>query len=230
MKIHYLQHVKFENLGAIADWAKACHCSVSCTELYKPDPVFPDHSDYDLLIIMGGPMGVNDVEAHPWLIEEKKFIQNAIASDKYVLGICLGAQLIAASLGSNIAANKYTEIGWFPITFTDTATEHRIFSELDTSIHVLHWHGDRFEIPAGAMRIASSEACDNQGFLYGEKVLGLQCHLEMTVESLSELVKASESELTSEKYIQTKEQLLRETYFSNSLSALYTILDNWLAL
>lgn len=191
MRIHYFQHVTFEGLGAIADWAKAKGHTISVTKWYE-DPSLPSLQDFDMLIVMGGPMGVYEEDIHPWLITEKAFIRETIAADKPVLGICLGAQLIAAALGARVYPNGQKEIGWFPVQFKDGTTPT-----------VLHWHGDTFDLPENAVLLAESVACKNQAYQYGEKVIGLQFHFEMTPGSLDVMISHCEHELIPDTYIQT---------------------------
>jgi GMP synthase-like glutamine amidotransferase len=195
MRIHYFQHVTFEGLGAIADWAKAKGHTVTVTKWYD-NPILPSLLDVDMLIVMGGPMGVYEEDIYPWLITEKAFIREAIAADKPVLGICLGAQLIAAALGARVYPNQQKEIGWFPVQFNDGTTPT-----------VLHWHGDTFDLPENAILLAESVACKNQAYQYGEKVIGLQFHFEMTPEALDVMISHCEHELIPDTYIQTATEM-----------------------
>ena len=114
MRAHYLQHVPFENLGCIEDWLESQEFQITSTQFYE-DAVLPKPEDIDFLIIMGGPMSVNDEAQYPWLVQEKAFIQSFIKTQKPILGICLGAQLTASALGSSVYSNQMKEIGWFPI-------------------------------------------------------------------------------------------------------------------
>ncbi|MCF7818860.1 MAG: type 1 glutamine amidotransferase [Kiritimatiellales bacterium] len=191
MKLHYLQHVPFEGLGMIEDWAKAHGAEISSSQLFNGDPL-PDLGSFDWLVIMGGPMGIYDHDEHPWLIAEKAFIRSAIDSGKTVLGICLGAQLIADVLGAKVYPGPQKEIGWFPIKRA-AGTPDLIPEELT----VFHWHGDTFDIPDGAIRLASSAACKNQGFIYGDRVVALQFHLETTEESMEALIAHCSDELAN---------------------------------
>lgn len=200
MRIHYLQHVQFENLGNIENWIIKKGYKLSKTSLYNNEKL-PDIKSFDLLIVMGGPMNVYEENEYPWLKLEKEFIKQSIEEDKAVLGICLGAQLIANVLGSKIYKNEYKEIGWFPICLTDKALESPLFKNLNETFDVFHWHGDTFELPENSVRIAASEACINQGFIYNERVIGLQFHLESSMESIENLIKHCNNEIVSSKYI-----------------------------
>ncbi len=223
MKIHYLQHESFESLGCIEDWIKEREYPVSSTRFYQSS-VLPNLSDFDFLIVMGGPMGVYDEDKYPWMKDEKLFIRKAIENDKTVLGICLGSQLIAAAMGAKVRRNEYKEIGWFPIQIRN---DYKIFNGLPKEIMSAHWHGDTFDIPKGAIHIAESSACKNQAFIFNEKVIGLQFHLEFTNDSLKELIKNGRKELVKDRYVQTKEEILENPALLNTTNdLLYQMLDN----
>jgi len=227
MRILCLQHVPFEGPAALADWAQTRGHTIRCHPLYENTPP-PGLESFDFLLIMGGPMNIYEEAKYPWLATEKTLIRAAIDAGKYLLGICLGAQLIADALGATVAKGAQTEIGWFPIHPT---SECPAWCRLPASLPVMHWHGDRFEIPKGATRIAASEACDHQGFAYGERVLAWQCHLEATPESLAALTAACGDELTGGRYVMTAERLLAEpaeTYAAMQ-KALFDILDRMTA-
>ena len=198
MKIHWLQHVPFEGLGCIEPWLVEVRHVVACTRFWAGDRL-PDAESVDGLIVMGGPMGVYDEAIHPWLAEEKAFIKQIIVQNKPVLGICLGAQLIAEVLGAKVGKNKQREIGFFSL-----AGDGKIFPPEFTAFH---WHGDTFGIPDGAVHLAASAACGNQAFIYKDNVLGLQFHLETTEESLLALCKNCADEITNGSSIQTLEQM-----------------------
>ena len=225
MKIHYLQHVPFEGLGSIEAWARQHQHTLSVTRLYQNDP-WPLLEDFDWLIVMGGPMNIYEESQYPWLIQEKQFIKQAIAQDKTVIGICLGSQLIADILGSPVYSGKYKEIGWFPIELTTEAINSQLFQAFSPQLTVFHWHGDTFDLPPGATRLAYSEACQNQAFLYGNKVLGLQFHLESTSASVTQMLKHCSDELVEGKYIQTSADLLAsDQHFMTINDVMNTILD-----
>lgn len=205
MRAHYFQHVEFEGLGSIQPWLINSGYEITSSQFYKSYEL-PDVSDVDFLIVLGGPMSVNDEEIFPWLSEEKQYIKHFIATGKPVLGICLGAQLIANSLGALVYRNKETEIGWFPIKWTDEMFEPVFkFSSL---IDVFHWHGETFDIPEGAVRIAHNECCENQGFKFGESVVGLQFHLESTKTTVEQIVTHCGGELTQSFFIQSRDGII----------------------
>ena len=183
------------------------HHGLSVTRLYRGDTL-PGDSDYDWVVILGGPMSVRDEARHPWLTDEKRFIEGAIRKEKTVLGICLGAQLIADVLGAPVYKNSHKEIGWFPITRTVESDESPVFGSLPKRFLAFHWHGETFDLPSGAVRMAESEACLNQAFLYGQRVIGTQFHLESTRESVEALLGNCSGDLVRGKYIQSPEAML----------------------
>ncbi len=206
MHIHWLQHVPFEGLGMIDSWAARHGHSVSGTRLWADD-VLPQADSLDMLVIMGGPMGVNDVEAYPWLVGEKRFIGEVIGYKRVTLGICLGAQLLASACGARVYPHREKEIGWFPVRLDPDAPGwiKEIFPPLCT---VFHWHGDTFDIPPEAVLIASSDACKNQGFVVGEHMIGLQVHPEMTGDGVEALVDNCRDELVTTDWVQSEMRIL----------------------
>ncbi|MGH8657760.1 MAG: type 1 glutamine amidotransferase [Gammaproteobacteria bacterium] len=214
MRVHYLQHVPFERLGSIAPWLEAAGCEITNTRFFESAEL-PDPKMIDLLVVMGGPMSVNDEHEFPWLVPEKQFIRDAINSGKPVLGICLGAQLIASAMGASVYRNRVKEIGWFQIHGV-SSNDSSIFS-FPPAENVFHWHGETFDLPSGAIRLARSDGCENQAFQLGKSVIGLQFHLETTPESAQEIISNCRDELVPSKYRQTEEEILsakRESYKS----------------
>ncbi len=207
MRAQVLQHVPHEGLGNIADWLGDAGYDITTTRLYESTD-FPTPDHIDLLVAMGGPMSVNDEAVFPWLVEEKRFIRRVIEAGKPVLGICLGAQLIASALGAKVYPNREKEIGWFPVQGL-TTVEQTGFA-LPPSLEVFHWHGETFELPPGAIRLARSEGCDNQAFLLAPRVVGLQCHLETTPESAREIFESSRNELVASRFVQDEGEILAD--------------------
>lgn len=207
MRIHYLQHVPFENLGSMEPVLIERGHQLSSTHLYKNQQL-PSVNDLDWLIVMGGPMGIYDETDYPWLTLEKKFIKDAIDTGKKVLGICLGAQLIADALGAKIYKNKYREIGWFEILRHSEAASTILANVLSDRTDVFHWHGDTFDLPENAIPIAESEACKNQGFVFGNRVIALQFHLETTLRSAQLLIENCSDELDGSRYVQSADEML----------------------
>lgn len=206
MRIHYLQHVPFEGLGIIENWIQSKGYELTFTRFYKNDRL-PEVEEFDWLIIMGGPMSVNEEDKYSWLIKEKLLIKKAVDSGKIVMGICLGAQLIANVLGSKIYQNNLKEIGWFPVKKIEIKGRS-IFSDFPEQFLAFHWHGETFDLPEGSIHLASSECCKNQAFLYKDKVLGLQFHFEMNEKNIQTIVETCKDELVPGKYVQNESQLL----------------------
>jgi GMP synthase-like glutamine amidotransferase len=205
MRAHYLQHVPFEDLGSIELWLKTAGYEITNTQFFE-SAILPDLANFDLLVVMGGPMSVNDEPVYPWLVHEKKFIRRAIEAGKSVLGICLGAQLIASSLGARVYPNRHKEIGWFPVEGVPSSDDSMF--DFPPSLEVFHWHGETFDMPPGAVHLARSDACENQAFQIRKSVIGLQFHLETTPESATEIVSNCRDELIPLQYVQTAEEIL----------------------
>jgi len=223
MRIHCLQHVSFEGPAAFLHWAKFKGHTFTTTKFYEDEEV-PDLTSLDWLLVMGGPMNIYEEDIHPWLAEEKRFIHNAILAGKTVIGVCLGAQLIANALGGKVYAGEQ-EIGWFPITFSDAAKGSETFGFLPEQMTVFHWHGDTFTLPPQAIHIAESEGCRNQAFLYNDRVLGVQFHFEMTEASVRDVVQ-NNGEQSSGKYVQPVEEITTmHDHFQTINNALFGILD-----
>ncbi|MCC7360320.1 MAG: type 1 glutamine amidotransferase [Anaerolineales bacterium] len=203
MKAHLLQHVPYEDPGTISPWLEAHRFDVSSTRFYE-NTTLPDLKDIDFLIMMGGPMSANDEIGWPWLRAEKQFVQAAIARGVAVLGVCLGAQIIASALGQRVFRNPLPEIGWFPVEATPGVPGCFRFP---SSCTVFHWHAETFDLPPGAVRLARSAGCENQAFQFKRNVMGLQFHLETTPANVQALIENGAQELTPGPYIQTEAQL-----------------------
>ena len=205
MRAHYLKHVPFEGLGSIEPWLAAAGYEITCTAFYAGDRL-PELPEFDLLVVMGGPMSVHDQGDYPWLAAEKQFIRAAVEKGIPTLGICLGAQLIAACLGAAVYPNAAKEIGWFPVVPV-SGQEPDIF-RFPEEVTVFHWHGETFDLPKGAVHLARSRGCVNQAFQLGNHVIGLQFHLETTPESAENLVANCADELVEGAFIQTENEIL----------------------
>ncbi|MBK1720371.1 type 1 glutamine amidotransferase [Thiocystis violacea] len=226
MRIHCFQHVPFEGPAAIADWAERRGHAIAITPLYERTAL-PEPERFDWLVVMGGPMGVHDEADHPWMAAEKRCIAASIAAGKRVIGVCLGAQLIAEALGARVYRNPEKEIGWFPIELTEAGRVSPLTDFLPPSLEVFHWHGDTFEPPPGAIQLARSAVCEQQAFLYDGRVLGLQCHLEATSDSVRDIVANCADEIQPANAVQSAERLLAATEadYARIHGALFGMLD-----
>jgi GMP synthase-like glutamine amidotransferase len=227
MNVHYFQHVPFEGLGSIEQWMQSKSVRLSATKLYE-EISFPNVHDIDWLIVMGGPMSINDEQAYPWLKAEKKFIAEAVENGKIVLGICLGAQLIASALGSSVFPNREREIGWFPVTCLAQKGSLGLKNIFPGHMEVFHWHGETFDLPAHAVHLARSEGCENQAFCMGEHVLGLQFHLEVMPESVVVLTEQCKSDLIAGRYVQSATEMVSAPSKFHQINAIMnSLLDYW---
>jgi len=225
LRVHYLQHVSFEGLGSIEPVLNDKGHQLSSTQLYKNEPL-PSVNDFDWLIVMGGPMGIYDYDQYPWLADEKQFIKAAIDDGKIVLGICLGAQLIADVMGAAVVQNPHREIGWFNINPLPDVNATILGSIFSAPVEVFHWHGDTFDIPVDAVPLAESEACPRQGFIFDNRVVGLQFHLETTLSSASALIENCRDELDGSVYVQSEAAMLVEAKRFDGINRLMSSLLN----
>lgn len=226
MKIHCIQHVKFETPGIITEWIENNNF-LSTTHLYLNES-FPEIDTFDLLVVMGGPMNIYEYEKCTWLREEKAFLEKAIAGGKAALGICLGAQLLADVLKADVFENKYKEIGWFSVSAVkENKFEIPLLEGIPDEFTAFHWHGDTFSLPEGANRLFESEACKNQGFIYENRVIGLQFHLEMSNQTIRNVIENCRDELVEGKYIQKENEMLeRNAHLKESRQLMFRLLDN----
>lgn len=227
MPIHWLQHADFEDLGCIGPWLAERGHAVSGTRLYAGEAL-PDPADFEALIVMGGPMNIYEYAAHPWLRTEKALIRAAIDAGRRVLGICLGAQLIADVLGGPVRRNGEPEIGWFPVELNAAGLAEPAFAGLPPRFTAFHWHGDTYALPPGARGLAHSEACAQQAFSWGNgRVLGLQFHLEVTRDNAEEWLR--HETLQPSRHVQTADAILADTdAFAANNAAMRAILERFL--
>jgi GMP synthase (glutamine-hydrolysing) len=209
MRIHLFQHVPFEGLGSIEPWIVERGYPLTVTHFYAGETP-PPIAEMDWLIVMGGPMNIYEEDRYPWLVEEKRCLREAVAAGKTLLGVCLGAQLLADVLGARVYRNVHKEIGWFPVYRVANPVNVPLAGLLPESLEAFHWHGDTFELPAGAVHLASSDACQNQAFAVGNRLIGLQFHLETTPETAAGLIEHCSDELIEGPFIQTAPVMLEE--------------------
>ena len=222
MRIHSIEHAPFEGPGRIAAWAAERGHSLTRAALHDGEAL-PAPDAFDLLVVMGGAMSIHEHRNHPWLPVEKHFLAEAIRARKPILGVCLGAQLLADVLGGKVFQNPVKEIGWFPVRMLHRAAPFAAFPERLT---VMHWHGDTFTIPEDARRVAESDGCANQAFVQGDRVVGLQFHIELEKVGIEDLAAASLDEAGVAPFIQSREQLISPPPESaDAARALYALLD-----
>ncbi len=226
LRILSLEHVPFEDAANIGPWAEQRGHQLRPVHLYDGDAL-PPVDDVDALVVMGGPMNIYQHAEYPWLVAEKEFIRGCLDAGKAMLGVCLGAQLIADQLGGPVSANGGREIGWFDVTLTPQGQSHPLLAGLPATFSAFHWHGDRLAIPPGAAHLASSAGCDNQAFAFGDNVLGLQFHLDYSAESIRKMIRNCGEELDGSAHVQSAGEILDADAKVAALRAkLEAVLDN----
>lgn len=199
-KIIVLQHHPVENLGNIAGALESAALAWQYVRIFDEAPIPKDIRGAGGLVVMGGPMGVYQADRYPFLRDEMRLIEAAVANGRPVMGVCLGAQIVAAALGASVAKNSAgKEIGWHPVRLTPAAGDDRLFRGIPESITPFHWHGDVFELPSGAVSLASSARTPCQAFRFGSNVYALQFHIEVTQDGVAAMAKAFARELDREK-------------------------------
>ncbi len=224
LRIHYIQHVPFEDIAMIGDWAVQNGHQITNTQVFN-NPVFPATEDFDWLVILGGPMNIYEETLFPWLKAEKQFSSEAIETQKKIIGVCLGSQLLADALGGKVFKNKEPEIGWFPVVRTHETSE--LLKNIPEKFTCFHWHGDTFSLPEPLQTSAYSEACQNQLFTYNNQLIGLQFHLECDLAAIKSMLKNGADEIRHATYIQNVEFITSQTqYIPKNQKLLFTLLDN----
>lgn len=222
MRAHILHHVPFELIGNIGPWLAQRRAEVTETHFWDAWTL-PDPAAIDLLVIMGGPMSVNDEATRPWLIEEKAFIREAVARGTPTLGICLGSQLIANAYGARVQKNTHAEHGWFEVERVAAPPSCFQFPERFTPFHS---HGETFDLPTGAVHLARSAGCENQAFQLGARCMAMQFHLESNAESAGAIVDECGEEYPRGPYVRSAEELRRHVGdYAASESVMHDVLD-----
>lgn len=193
MNVLILKHAEIEGPGLIEDFLVQQDISYQTLDLYLNMPL-PKPENFTHILILGGPMNVYEEDQYPFLRNEDLFIKEAIQRGKSILGICLGAQLIAKALGAKVFKAPGKEIGWYDVSLTRVGSQDPLFSNLPKKFSVFQWHEDTFEIPEGGQWIAKSSPVSHQAFRYGENVYGLQFHLEVTEEMIRQWMEVYENE------------------------------------
>ncbi|TBU92919.1 type 1 glutamine amidotransferase [Phytopseudomonas dryadis] len=225
MRVAILQHVPFEGPAAIANWLDGYGVQPQVCALYLQQAL-PRLDEFDLLVVLGGPMSVHDEVALPWMSAEKRLIHQALMAGKRILGICLGGQLLAEALGASVTACSQAEIGWWPLEKHADSARSPLGRMLPQRLMALHWHGEQFDIPHGALPLYGSAACANQGFVWRERAIALQCHLETTAGSVEALLEHCADELTRPGAVQDS-AALRDgiPHCGSANSTLFRVLD-----
>jgi GMP synthase-like glutamine amidotransferase len=187
MRIVCLQHIDYEGPDKIADWAsERGHTLETVVPQFEQ---FPDTGEFEMLVVLGGPMGAYEDAAYPWLRPEKRFIAAAAAAGLRVFGVCLGAQLVAEALGGRAHPHTVREVGWFPVRLTPSGQFGRSLAALPETFVAGEWHGDTYNLPVRMKNGAVTDTCENQAFESADgRVVGIQFHLEWTPEALVGLV------------------------------------------
>jgi GMP synthase (glutamine-hydrolysing) len=181
MRVLVLQHIACEPPGVYEDVLRERGATLLRVEIDEGDPL-PDWREADAIVAMGGPMGAYDDDLHPWLVEEKRAIGEAVRAGTPFFGVCLGVQLLAASLGARVYPGEAAEVGLLPVELTEEGKADPVFAGLPDELLTLQWHGDTFDLPDGAVRLARSPAYANQAFRFGDTAYGVQFHVEVSPE------------------------------------------------
>ncbi|MFA6915114.1 MAG: hypothetical protein WC222_01840 [Parachlamydiales bacterium] len=224
MRILYVIHADFEMPGAIIDWAiQHNHTQV----FYRPfaKDKTPEKDSFDILILMGGPQSPLEIEKYPYLHDEINLASEAIADGKYVIGFCLGAQIIGEALGAKAQKSPNKEVGFYPVTLNDEGVSDPFFKELPKVFSVMHWHNDMPGVPAGAVVLASSEGCPRQIIRFKEKVYGFQCHPEPKKGDIEAMIHHCKADLSPGLYVQSEQEIL-STDFNMMNAKIIHFLDN----
>lgn len=228
MHIHFIQHMRFEYPASIADWAKEKKYTTTYSKIFE-EAIFPSENTFDMLVILGGVMSVYDDYKYAWLPAEKIFIKNAIKEKKKVVGVCLGAQLVAEALGAKVFPHIIKEIGWFEV---EKVSAHKITNHLPETFTTFHWHGDTFTLPGGAVQLFKTAACEQQGFVYNDHVAALQFHVEVNHDLLTGMTEHENAELIKNTYVQAEDEIKQLTpkYISRQKKYIYGFLDAFIQL
>jgi GMP synthase (glutamine-hydrolysing) len=208
VKILFVMHADFEKPGYIEEWARRKGHLTRTVRPYKGENLSDIH-DFNFLVVMGGPQSPLAMSDAPYLADEIELIKRAIINHKRIIGVCLGAQLIAEALGAKTERSPNREIGMYPVELLDAAKLDPVFQQFPQKFNVMHWHSDMPGLAEGAVLLAKSEGCPRQVFRYGDRIYGFQCHFEMTLELISGMIGNCPGDLTEETYIKTADELMQ---------------------
>ncbi len=224
MKILSISHASFEKLGHIETWAGKNNHVIRNVNPYRGETL-PKIDDFDFIVIMGGPQSAMQLERYSYLLDEIELIKQAIHQEKRILGICLGAQLIAEVLGAKTEATPHREVGMYIVELLDAAKDDPVFCQYTNKFEAMHWHYDMPGLPDGATLLAKSEGCPHQAFRYGNRIYGLQFHFELTEILIHHMVENCIADLIGkEKYVRPVKEIL-ETDCSEMNLKLESVLD-----
>ncbi|OIO59789.1 MAG: GMP synthase [Verrucomicrobia bacterium CG_4_10_14_3_um_filter_43_23] len=225
MKIKFITHADFETPGVLLHWAQKNHHTYEIVKPYRGQDCLAQ-SNYDLLIVMGGPQSPLKLNEFPYLRDEITLIQQALSSRKPILGFCLGAQLMGEALGAHTEKSPEKEIGVYPITLTEPGTQDSLFSGFPKTFNAIHWHNDMPGLTADSTVYAYSEGCPRQIVRYTDCVYGFQCHLEIELSGMDALIKACPEDLSPSKFTQTA-AAIRSTDYTSIHNHLFHLLDKF---
>lgn len=227
MKCHIILHADFEPAGAIVPWVKHKKMSVEFYRPYAGDELPEVHTN-EPVIVMGGPQNAKDYQQYPYLAKEVDWMKKLLKKNHPFIGVCLGAQLIAESLGAKTEQSPEKEVGTFNLTLTEAGKRHPYLQHLPDTFPVFHWHNDMPGLPNGAEILATSEGCPRQIIEFSPSILGFQCHFEMTPSVAKGLLDHAKGDLTSGRFINDAQQILTSDFTQMNLW-LFHILDHWYA-
>lgn len=209
MKMLIVTHATFESPGSIKVWADKNGFETTEVKPYAGEEI-PDINDFDFIVVMGGPQSPLAMESAPYLKDEIEMLTKALKSNKRIIGVCLGAQLIAEALGAKTEKSPNREIGCYPLEIIPNSDP--VFGHVGSQVEVMHWHSDMPGIPEGAELLAKSEGCPRQIYRYGDRVYGFQCHFELTKELVQGMIKHCPDDLKPGNYVMNVEELLNVDY------------------
>ena len=222
-----LQHIDCETPGIISQCMQSADIDMRWIRTFESDPIPADMDGQAGLIVMGGPMSVYDHEQFPFLLEEQRLIETALKDDKPVLGVCLGSQLLAATLGAEVKSGTQKEIGWHPVELLEGAAGDRLWSGLPSRFTAFHWHGDIFDLPTGSIALAASDLTPCQGFRYGRTAYGFLFHMEVTETIIKDLCQEFRQELDAENIAAASIIQKIEDYLPNLQSSGKNVFNRW---
>ncbi|MGE0201563.1 MAG: type 1 glutamine amidotransferase [Candidatus Melainabacteria bacterium] len=234
MHVHVFQHLPYEGLGALSGWLEERGAFVTRTCFWEADATQNPPPPSDWLVVLGGSMGAYEEDRYPWLVTEKQWIREALQVGRRVLGICLGAQLLADVLGGKVFPHSMQEPGWIPVQRTAEASDHPLLAGVPDTLNVFHWHGDTFTLPPGASQLWRSAFCEQQAFVWNDQALGLQCHPEITPEMIADWTRLAKNDWVPSDSMASREALLDAARNESACAALKNpfarLMENWMAL